>query len=85
MNFCERRPEISYPCEWGYRVIGESEEDIRDAIFEIINKEHRFSRSNKSRTGKYVSFNIELEVESEAERDAIFRAFKVHKAIKMVI
>ncbi|CAE10339.1 DUF493 domain-containing protein [Wolinella succinogenes] len=85
MQIIEGKAEILYPCKWSYRVIGESEEGVRLAVFEVIDKEHSFTPSNQSRTGKYQSFNIELVVESEEERNEIFARFRAHASIKMVI
>lgn len=77
---------FSYPCEWTYKVIGYREPDIRQAISEIVtDKAFEVAFSNKSSTQKYVSLNLDLVLESEDEREAIYMALKQHPAIKMVL
>ncbi|MGP1581023.1 MAG: HP0495 family protein [Wolinella sp.] len=85
MKILEGEPEISYPCEWSYTIITQSEEEARLASFEILESEHKFTPSNKSRTGKYQSFNIKLLVESKEKRDEIFQKFQAHTLVKMVL
>lgn len=85
MQVIEGRPEILYPCTWSYRLIGESEEAIKLAVFEVIHKDYTLAPSHQSRSGKYQSFNVETTVENEAERDRIFLSFRDHPAIKMVL
>lgn len=85
MKILEGEPEISYPCEWSYTIITQSEEDARLASFEVLEGEHAFAPSHKSRTGKYQSFNIKLLVESKEKRDEIFQKFRAHSLIRMVL
>ena len=90
----KERPEITYPCPWGFKVIGLQEEAVREAIKECLgdclNRESGdrpyevgFSRSSGS--GKYVSITLNLEVQDEEERNALFRALADHPEIRMVI
>ena len=83
---CHRKPEINYPCEWEYKVIGTDqarlEEIIRSAckpaVPEII-------LSNISSSGRYYSLNATLEVKDEAMRLEIFNQLQDHPEVKMVI
>lgn len=78
--------ELEYPCSWCYKVIAHSAEDIDVAIKEVIlEKPHTIEHSNNSKSGKFVSMNLDLIVQNEDERDFIFRALKEHQKIKMVL
>jgi putative lipoic acid-binding regulatory protein len=48
-------------------------------------KEHLCSSGNASRTGKFHSYNASCTVESEEERDRIFKCFQDHEDVEMVI
>jgi putative lipoic acid-binding regulatory protein len=83
---CQSKPEINYPCQWGYKIIGRDKEALKICISEIMgDKEHLVSPGNISKTGKFHTYNASCEVESEEERNHLFQAFSVHDAVKMVI
>ena len=78
--------ELDYPCSWCYKVIANSEGDIKGALSDVIlEKPHTLKSSNQSKGGKFVSMNLDLIVDNEDERDFIFRALKAHQNIKMVL
>lgn len=80
------RAEITYPCEWTYKVIGTDPELMKRAVNSIIQPEtFSIEKSHASRTGKYVSLNIELVVFSEEERNRYHKGLSQHKDIKMVL
>lgn len=79
------KPQISYPCEWEYRVIGENEERLKEIIFEIMPREYRLESGKQSKQGRFVSVYARLVVNDEAERNAIFGALSAHPLVKMVI
>jgi len=68
--------ELEYPCSWKYKVV------IHSVILE---RAHTLKHSNTSRTGKYVSLNLDLIVQNEDERTFIYEALKAHQDIKMVL
>jgi len=77
---------LEYPCSWCYKVIGHHKDDIHTAIKEIIlEKPHTLKLSNESKTGKYVSMNLDLIINNEDERTFIYEALKNHQHIKMVL
>ena len=83
---CKQKPEIDYPCSWLYKVIGEREKEIKEAVHQICaGKAFTFAYSHTSTGGKYHSFNVELEVENEEERVSIYNSFINHPAVKVVI
>lgn len=80
------RPEIQYPCEWTYKVIGINPEKIISAIEKSsLNLDYDITPSNISSNGKYCSLNFKLEVTSEAARDLIYEKLKKHPDIVMVL
>ncbi len=82
----DERPEIEYPCEWGYKIIGKDKDALEAVICEIMGeREFTQKEGNSSSKGKFHSRNMRCQVESEEDRNAIFKAFQDHKDIKMVI
>ncbi len=83
---CNRKPEIDYPCQWQYKVIGKDPELIKAAIFSSCAPTPvRISHSHSSSRGSYLSFNAEIIVENEAMRLSIYQSLCNHPAIKLVL
>jgi len=86
INDSKEKLELEYPCSWTYKLIGYEKEAIQKAIHEVIlEREHNLTHSNKSKTGKYVSMNLDLLIQNEDERNFIYEALKAHQHIKMVL
>ena len=84
-NSCEK-PQIDYPCEWGYKLIGRDKQALEVAIFDIVGKRaYKTKGGNSSSKGKFHSLNMKCRVESQEDRDSIFKAFQDHVDVKMVI
>ena len=82
----QESPKIEYPTQWGFKLIGRDKEALLASIKEVMgDKEHLCSLGNPSRTGKFHSYNASCTVESQEERDRLFRAFQDHDDVKMVI
>lgn len=82
----QQQPEIAYPCHWQYKLIGEKSDTLKQAVRDIIKESpHSLTPSQSSRTGKYVSYNLEVFVSSEEVRDYYFRELRSHAAIKIVL
>ena len=80
------KPEIKYPCEWDYAVIGADEGLLRGAIAEVFcGKECSVEFSKKSKEGKYTSLLVKAKVASEDERNKLSALLGKHPAIKMVL
>ncbi|HIE35330.1 MAG TPA: DUF493 domain-containing protein [Campylobacterales bacterium] len=78
--------KIEYPTIWRYKVIGENAKKTREAIKEVVDRlTCTISFSKMSNKGKYQSFNADIFVHSEEEREKIFKKLKEHKDIKMVL
>ena len=79
-------PEIDYPCQWSYKLVGADEQAIRLAIAEILGeREHTVALSRASRTGKYVSLKADVLVHDHEERRGLANAFNEHPAVKFVL
>lgn len=86
MNLENKKPEISYPTKWEYKIIGSGIDEMIKAVEEAtIGFEYDLSASNISRKGKYFSLNVSVIVPSEVIRDLIFQKLVSHQAIKFVI
>ena len=78
--------QLTYPCLWIYKVFGTDQDRMRSAIEDIVrDRSCRISLSRESETAKYVSLNVELTVESESHRVALYEALKAHHAVKLVL
>lgn len=86
INDSSEKLELVYPCSWSYKLIGHEKEVMQKAIHEVIlQRDHKLSHSNISKTGKYVSLNLDLLVHNEDDRNFIYEALKAHQHIKMVL
>jgi len=80
------RPKIEYPTNWGFKLIGRDKEALLACIKEAMGeKEHLCSLGNASKTGKFRTYNASCIVDSEEERNRIFKYFEEHSAVDMVI
>ena len=78
--------ELTFPCSWSYKLIGYEKEAIQKAIHSVIvEREHNLTHSNASKTGKYISMNLELVIHNDDERTFIYEALKAHKHILRVL
>jgi putative lipoic acid-binding regulatory protein len=81
-----KKPNIEYPCDWEYKVIGTDVDEMLKAIEQVVEGiEYRISSSNVSSKGKYFSLNLTVFVTSEVIRDIIFAKLKDCKSVKMVL
>ena len=86
INDSQKKVLLEYPCTWSYKLIGHQKEAIQKAIHEVIlERAHTLNHSNNSKTGKYVSMNLDLVIQDEEERNFIYEALKAHQHIKMVL
>ena len=66
--------KIEYPCEWSYKIIGNNLEKMIKIIEDTVEKmEYDLTPSNISKKGNYYSLNLKVQVNSETERDIIFK------------
>ncbi len=80
------RPDITYPTQWGFKIIGRDKDALARCIKEIMgDKPHKCSIGNKSKNGKFTSYNARCTVDNEEDRNKIFKYFQDHSDIEMVI
>ncbi|HYW78120.1 MAG TPA: DUF493 domain-containing protein [Thermoguttaceae bacterium] len=80
------KPEVDYPCQWVFKVIGTDEPALRRAIHDTIaDRAHQLNMSNRSRGGKYCSLKLSIQVEDEADRDTIFEALRDHEHVTTLL
>ena len=86
INDRKEKLELSYPCNWAYKLIAGEKEALEKAIHDVIQERaHSLKHSNNSKSGKYISMNLELLVHNEDDRNFIYEALKAHNNIKMVL
>ena len=80
------KPEIEYPCQWRYRVLGEDADTLRALIGDVLSdRPHEIKMGNVSSKGTYCSVEGACEVLSEADRDRIFQALASAEGVKAVV
>jgi len=80
------KPQIDYPTQWGFKIIGKDRDALYACIKEVMGeREHLCSSGNSSKGGKFHSYNASCIVESQTQRDELFRCFQDHHDVKMVI
>lgn len=81
-----KKPDIEYPCEWSYKVIGtDVEEMIKVIELAVAGMDYEINSSNVSSKGNYFSLNLKVLVSSETIRDMIFAKLNDSVFIKMVL
>ncbi len=81
-----KKPNIDYPCNWQYKVIGTDVDQMIKTIEEIVEgMEFYISSSKISSQGKYSSLNLKVFVTSETIRDIIFAKLEASEFVKMVL
>lgn len=87
--FCHsngRKAEIRYPCRWLYKVISLDRLQDKEKILVMLQDSPcEISISNSSRTGKYTCLDVEVEVESEGQRNTIYQLLQDLETVKMVL
>ncbi len=81
----DHKAEIEYPLKWTYKVIGLDASATEAAVANCIKKEYDLSLSHVSSGGKYQSFSVDIIVENEEERLALFNALSAHPDILRII
>ena len=83
------KPEIEYPCEWRYKVIGPDDAELRAAITSALGPQteraYNVTLSHTSNRGNYCCLNVDLVVYTEEDRVSIFEHLRDHPATKVVL
>lgn len=79
-------PQIKYPCDWNFTVIGKDPHEMETSVRKIADKyNYSLEVSNVSRRGKYFSFKLTVEVPSEEIRLEIYNSLEKSDCIKIVL
>ncbi|MEO8232001.1 MAG: DUF493 domain-containing protein [Ignavibacteriota bacterium] len=80
------KPNIKYPCDWDYKVIGTDVDEMLQVIEQVAEgMDYKIASSNVSSKGNYFSISLKVNVTSEAIRDIIFAKLKASEFVKMVL
>lgn len=80
-----KKPNIIYPCDWNYKIIGTDVDEIIKVIEEAVaGMEYKILSSNVSANGKYFSLNLTVNVPSEIIRDLIFEKIESNEFVKFI-
>lgn len=86
INETTQKLELEYPCTWCYKVVAYERAGIEIAAMEIfMERPYSLNPSNSSKSGKYISMNLELLVHNEDERTYFYETLKAHPHVKMVL
>jgi uncharacterized protein len=81
-----RKPEIDYPCQWEYKVIGKNVDQMLAAIENAASGlEYSVTPSNVSKNGNYFSLNFSLEVPNEVVRNIVYKKLGENEDVIMVL
>ena len=78
--------QLEYPCPWVYKIIGPDKDEMQRAVAEIFrDSKYKITHSRSSGTAKYHCLNVEITVESDAQRTALYEALRNDRAVKMIL
>ncbi len=80
------KPTIIYPCAWDYRVIMTTKDSsLLKELLETYQRPFNLELKNTSKSTKFYSFNVSMEVSSETERNEIFQKISQLKVVAHVL
>jgi putative lipoic acid-binding regulatory protein len=82
----EGRPELSYPCDWTYRIVCSDEGELRRVIGELVGTaRHTLKSLGESSGGRYRRVELVLAVRDEPHRNAVFVALTRTTGVRFVL
>ena len=82
----DQKVKIDYPCRWVYKVIGSDHDELCAIISALLqDMPHKVSHSRSSAAGRYHCLNLEVTVESDAKRIAIYEALRDNPAVRIIL
>ncbi|AGT73766.1 hypothetical protein HPSA20_0528 [Helicobacter pylori SouthAfrica20] len=76
------KPTIIYPCVWDYRVIMTTKDSsLLKELLETYQRPFQLELKNTSKSTKFYSFNVSMEVSNETERNEIFQKISQLKVV----
>ncbi|WP_033602017.1 DUF493 family protein [Helicobacter pylori] len=80
------KPTIIYPCVWDYRVIMTTKDSsLLKELLETYQRPFQLELKNTSKSAKFYSFNVSMEVSNETERNEIFQKISQLKVVAHVL
>lgn len=80
----EERPDIEYPCNWEFRIIGADETGMREAIAGVVgNQNHEIQPGHTK--GNWSSLHLTMWVLDEEHRNTVYRMLLKHPLVKMIL
>ena len=81
---------LEFPCQFPIKIMGLAGADFDALRVEIVsrhvtNLEDNAVRAKPSREGKYTSFTITFEAQSQSHLDGLYMELSTHKRILMVL
>jgi len=81
-----KKLELNYPCNWKYKIVVNSDKNIESVVEEVMGKrECKINSSKESKGGKYKSYNLEVLVHNDDDREVIYEELKKHNDVKAVL
>ena len=87
----KNKPEgLTFPCQYPIKAMGENTNKFLQEMLFIAQKhcpetEEHHVRTNQSKTGKYQSITITVQVESRTHLESLYFEIKSHKAVKWTL
>ncbi|MEA3352725.1 MAG: DUF493 domain-containing protein [Campylobacterota bacterium] len=82
----QHKLELDYPCNWKYKLVVKSEQDVSEIIKEVLDeREHGVEPSKTSSKGKFKSYTLEMMVHNDDDRKELYKILADHEHIKMVV
>ncbi len=79
-----KKPKISYPCFWSYKLILEADKDVKSLVSDALaGQESKISFSHFSKDKKYASYDVQVQVFGDSQRIENFE--KLKKIAKFVL
>ncbi|RDU69963.1 DUF493 domain-containing protein [Helicobacter cholecystus] len=85
MQQIEGKPQIDYPTQWEYRIIGKDKQELQKIVEEIFPPDYNLKDGQASSSGKFVSIVVSVEVSTQEQRNDFFAKLKNHPQILMVL
>ncbi len=81
---------MNFPCIFPVKVMGANQEDFQDLVVAIIRKhanlvEEAMISNRTSRNGKFVSITVQVQADSQAQLDAMYRELSAHERVLMML
>jgi putative lipoic acid-binding regulatory protein len=80
---------MNFPCVFPIKVMGANQDDFECLVLEIIRKhatvEEQLVSSRLSRGGRFLSLTVQVNAESQAQLDSIYRELSTHERVLMIL